>query len=227
LETQADLDRYGDEKGACEMIFSYGFIEDTMENARDILLRLDIPDDDPLKRAKQAVATTAPGVRLVHSAENGLVWESEFIWLVVTNEEDGLQFQIAQTIDGGQELEVVFGAEPLNNITSLRDLLKNSPIWEVFQLRAVTVIQHRVENQLRALMSTEAETESDKPVAYSPKGLALKLRLLETEMLERFYGFLEDEVGELTLAEVHILTRIIENSTLRNTGCAGLPGKSQ
>ncbi|KAL8688660.1 MAG: hypothetical protein Q9224_004825, partial [Gallowayella concinna] len=43
---------YGDEKGACEMLFSYGFIEDTMTSARELFLDLDIPDDDPLKVAK-------------------------------------------------------------------------------------------------------------------------------------------------------------------------------
>lgn len=182
------------------MIFSYGFIEETMENARDILLGLDIPDDDPLKRAKQTVAASAPGVRLIHSAAKGLTWESDFIWLVVVNEEDGLQFQIAQTVDGGQELEVAFCDKPLQDITKLHDLLKNSPMWQVYQLRAVSVIQNRVEDQLRALMSAEAEAENDKPIAYSLKGLALKLRILETEMLERFYEFLEDEVGKVMAA---------------------------
>jgi len=187
------------------MIFSYGFIEDTMENARDILLGLDIPDDDPLKRAKQTVATSAPGVRLIHSAEKGLVWESDFVWLVVINEEDGLQFHIAQTVDGGQELEVAFCDQPLQDITRLHDLLKKSSMWEVYQLRAVSVIQDRVEAQLRALMSTEAEAMDDKPAAYSPKALALRLRVLETEMLERFYGFLEDEVGKVMLiSSTHI-----------------------
>lgn len=226
MKSPANPDRYGDEKGACEMIFSYGFIENTMENARDILLGLDIPDDDPLKRAKQTVANSAPGVRLVHSAEKGLTWESDFIWLVVVNEEDGLHFQIAQTVDGDQELEVVFGDQPLQDITKLRELLKNSPMWEVYQLRAVSVLQDRVEDQLRVLMNTESESNNDKPVAYSPRGLALKLRLLETEMLERFYGFLEDEVGESLRAKVHIVMTDTEKQNLRNTGSAGLPGKS-
>lgn len=176
------------------MIFSYGFIECTMENARDILLGLEIPDDDPLKRAKQTVASGAPGVRLIHSDKKGLRWESEFIWLVVVNEEDGLQFQIAQTVDGDQELEVAFGDQPLRDITKLHDLLKKHPLWEVFQLRAVSIIQSRVEDQLQVLMSTDTPSEGEEPSPYSPTGLALRLRSLETEMLERFYGFLEEEV---------------------------------
>ena len=176
------------------MIFSYGFIEETMHNARDILLGLDIPDDDPLKRAKQAIALTAPGVRLFNSDTKGLKWESDFIWLVVVNEEDGLQFQIAQTVDGDQELEVVFGGEPLKDVTKLRGLLEQSPLWEVFQLRVVSILQNRIGDQLQALTSTAQSSDSEEAVTYSPKGLALKLRKLETEMLEGFYGYFEDEV---------------------------------
>ena len=37
---------YGDEKGACEMLFSYGFIESSMVSARELFLDLEIPDDD-------------------------------------------------------------------------------------------------------------------------------------------------------------------------------------
>ena len=36
------------------MLFSYGFIEDTMISAKELFLDLDIPDDDPLKPAKKA-----------------------------------------------------------------------------------------------------------------------------------------------------------------------------
>jgi hypothetical protein len=39
---------YGDDKGACEMLFSYGFIEDEMQSARELFLDLSIPGDDPL-----------------------------------------------------------------------------------------------------------------------------------------------------------------------------------
>lgn len=175
------------------MIFSYGFIEDTMDNARDILLGLDIPDDDPLKRAKQTVATSAPGVRLINS-HKGLRWGSDFVWLVVVNEEDGLQFQIAQKVDGSQELEVSFGDQALTDVTKLGDLLKGSPMWEVFELRAVCVIQDRVSLQMQSLASNEIEEGEDLADPYSEKGLALKLRSLEFEMLEQFIGFLESEV---------------------------------
>ncbi len=68
---------YGDEKGACEMLFSYGFIEPTMNSARELFLDLEIPNDDPLRLAKKAVAQSAPGFRLfLH--DDSMDWESSF-----------------------------------------------------------------------------------------------------------------------------------------------------
>jgi hypothetical protein len=84
----ADTASYGDDKGACENIFSYGFLEDSMASANVVFLDLDIPDDDPLRPAKIYVCNAAPGVRLVDKKDN-IEWESDFVWLVVVNEEDG------------------------------------------------------------------------------------------------------------------------------------------
>jgi hypothetical protein len=189
-----DRHRYGDDKGACEMIFSYGFIEDSVTNARDILLELDIPDSDPLKRAKKAASTSAPGVRLIDSNKNGLHWKSDFIWLICINEEDGLQFEIAQTVDGGRELVVDFQGKPLEDTSLLEEMLKASPIWEVYQLRAVSILQDRVGAQLSILMESEPENKGEDESSFASK-LILKLRALEADMLERFYDFLEDEVS--------------------------------
>jgi hypothetical protein len=189
-----DRHRYGDDKGACEMIFSYGFIEDSVTNARDILLELDIPDSDPLKRAKKAASTSAPGVRLIDSNKNGLHWKSDFIWLICINEEDGLRFEIAQTVDGGRELVVDFQGKPLEDTSLLEEMLKASPIWEVYQLRAVSILQDRVGAQLSILMESEPENKGEDESSFASK-LILKLRALEADMLERFYDFLEDEVS--------------------------------
>ncbi|KAJ4351299.1 uncharacterized protein N0V89_006638 [Didymosphaeria variabile] len=82
---------YGDDKGACENIFSYGFLEDSMTSAKIMFLNLDIPDDDPLRPAKIYVCNTAPGFRLVDQKDR-IEWESDFVWLVVVNEEDDRLF---------------------------------------------------------------------------------------------------------------------------------------
>lgn len=177
------------------MIFSYGFLEEDVDNARDILLGLDIPDDDPLKPAKKAISTSAPGVRLIDSSQTGLHWKSDFVWLICINEEDGLDFRVAQTVDGGRELQALFQDQPLTDTSSLQSLLEESPMWEVYHLRAVSVIQDRVGEQLQTLMDTEPNAQSDEGHGgSSARHLALRLRKLETDMLERFYDYLENEV---------------------------------
>ena len=56
-----------------------------------MFLDLDIPDDDPLRPAKIYVSKVAPGFRIFEKDGN-IEWESDFVWLVVVNEEDGLDF---------------------------------------------------------------------------------------------------------------------------------------
>ncbi|KAF4538639.1 Set domain-containing protein [Lasiodiplodia theobromae] len=202
---------YGDKKGACEMLFSYGFIEDSMTSARELFLDLDIPNDDPLKRAKLHVNTSAPGFRLYDSDHVGASagstgWQSDFIWLVVVNEEDGLDFQVEQTTDGGRELRVYWNGSVLEEPDKLADTLKTHPLWDVFKLRAVSLLQDRVETQLRLLYGTDddvkaAMNEEGIRVRERVWSLATRLRDLERDLLERAYGNLEEEKEKLVETE--------------------------
>jgi hypothetical protein len=70
-----------------------------MHTARVMFLEIELPDDDPLAPAKRAVNTTAPGFRL-HEKSNRIEWESDFVWLIAINEEDGLDFKLKQTTVG-------------------------------------------------------------------------------------------------------------------------------
>lgn len=193
----ADWHRYGDEKGACEMIYSYGFLEGGLTCARDILLDLTIPSDDPLIGAKSAVSSCAPGVRITHDA-NGIRWESEYIWIICINEEDGLQFQLARTIDSSEELQTTWKDQNVSNTSGLERLLKDDPLWDVFHLRAVALIQDRVEQQLSTLylLRESSHIESTVPTGDRdrPRALALKLRDLETTLLDQAYESLESQV---------------------------------
>ncbi|OCK80584.1 SET domain-containing protein [Lepidopterella palustris CBS 459.81] len=182
---------YGDEKGACEMIFSYGFIEDSMKSAKVIFLDLDIPHDDPLRAAKIAVTTAAPGFRIFDKGDcTG--WESDFVWLVCVNEEDGLSFKLAQTIDGETELKSFWMDGDLEDTSKLRDLLQTHALWDVYQLRAVSLLQNRIEAQLQALNETD-HGERNATIREIPWMLADRLRNLEMELLERAYSDLEDQ----------------------------------
>ncbi|KAK7533396.1 hypothetical protein BKA81DRAFT_435333 [Phyllosticta paracitricarpa] len=201
---------YGDKKGACEMLFSYGFIEDSMISATELFLDLEIPQDDPLKIAKMHINKAAPGVKIFDSEEpnvssEGTTWMSEFIWLVIVNEEDGLEFQVLQTNDGGRELQVFWKEEKLEEPHKVKELLETNPLWPVFQLRAVALIQDRVESQLRVLHSTENDVRGvDKDGELVRQGvwnLAMRFRDLERDLLERSYGDLEEEKEKLLATE--------------------------
>jgi hypothetical protein len=77
---------YGDEKGECEMLFSYGFIDSRLTNARSIFLSLEIPYNDPLKPAKLHYSDVAPGFRIYESYNVSSLrprgkWYGPFVWL--------------------------------------------------------------------------------------------------------------------------------------------------
>ncbi|KAI9784634.1 MAG: hypothetical protein M1839_001856 [Geoglossum umbratile] len=146
-------------KGAAEMVFSYGFIDESMTNAREVVLDLEIPLDDPLKKAKEAVSESPPAVRFVLNG-GSVEWQSSFVWLICVNEEDGLAFKLLQSVDGCTELQVFWKGECLEDISSLEDLLKAGPSWGIFQLRAVSLLQERVENQLMQLDQSEQAISS-------------------------------------------------------------------
>lgn len=179
------------------MIFSYGFLESGVPTARELFLSLDIPDDDPLKLAKKKICNDAPGVRLyVEDDESGTTgWESPFVWWACVNEEDGLDFEVLQTQDGNRELKATWKGEEIGtqSSSSLKDMIAKDPLWDVFQLRAVVILQGRLETQLsmleeteEAFSSVEHDKEGTKTGIRSDVYTTIKrLRALETDLLRR------------------------------------------
>ena len=188
---------YGDSKGACEMIFSYGFLEELMVSAKELLLDLQIPDDDPLRVPKSYCSTVAPGVKLYEPTDGSpdCKWHSDYVWLICVNEEDGLDFVAAQKTDGGRDLHVLWTGEKLHETAELEARLKEHHLWNVFQLRAVSIIQERVAAQIEALKD-HANHFQDVSVQNSHRILADKLRKLEAELLHKAYGSLELQVSK-------------------------------
>ncbi|EEQ91744.1 SET domain-containing protein [Blastomyces dermatitidis ER-3] len=197
---------YGDEKGAAEMIFSYGFIESNLTNAHQLFLDLDIPASDPLAPAKKAVCDVAPGFRLfIPPGSDTTDWESSFVWWCCVNEEDGLEFRVIQSNQGERELKVSWKGSSLSSSGSLLDHLKMKPMWEVFQLRAVVTIQDRMESQLLQLHARDEyvqqwlEYVDEKVIRRSVWQTTLKLRELEGELLEA--GLRDIEAKKLQLLD--------------------------
>ena len=192
---------YGDEKGACEMLFSYGFLDDSMESAETLFLSLTIPDSDMSRAGKMKVADCAPGFKLIDTGDSKFRWAGDFIWLLCANEDDGLRFELARTIDGeGDEMEAFFNEhELMGGAAELHGLLAKSELWDVYRLRAVAILQQRVFDQLQVLYSTQDDIEAvphgdGTDVREQPFRLAMKLRRLEFELMERAYEVFEKQV---------------------------------
>ncbi|KAF1821124.1 SET domain-containing protein [Dissoconium aciculare CBS 342.82] len=205
---------YGDEKGACEMLFSYGFIDHAMDTAETLFLSLSIPMTDASRAAKARVANCAPGFKLIDIADTNdsmaatpnshaeIDWKGDFVWLLCVSEDDGLSFQLAQTIDGEEEICANFRGQDFEGADGLRRLLAQDKLWDVFRLRAIVILQQRVFEQLQALFETQESVEltphgDGTPIRTGPWDLALKLRRLEFELLEKAYEVFEAQKIEL------------------------------
>jgi hypothetical protein len=174
-----------------------------MTSAKVMFLDLDIPNDDPLRPAKIFVSTAAPGFRIFEKNDS-IDWESEFIWLVVVNEEDGLDFKIRQTTDGQREVQAFWKERELSDTTNLRQDLEGDPAWDVFQLRAIVLLQTRLEAQMGMIQETQ-EMLPDTSAREAPRKLAERLRDLELSMLQRASTALESQVR----ANLPLLPRIV------------------
>jgi hypothetical protein len=197
---------YGDEKGACEMIFSYGFIEDNMESAETLFLSLTIPDNDKYRIVKSKLADCAPGFKLIDAGDDGIDWTGDFVWLLCVNEDDGLRFEIARTVDGEEEIGAFFQDRELTGgAPELHSLLQEAKLWDVYRLRAVTILQQRIFDQLQILYATQEDMEAvehgdQMEVRNHPYQVAMTLRRLEFDLQERAYEVLETQVRTQTLS---------------------------
>lgn len=190
---------YGDEKGACEMIFSYGFLEPGMLTAKVMFLDLDIPDDDPLRMAKKAVNKDAPGVRLAVGSDGKLSWDGDYIWWACLNEEDGLGFRLASLNNGTRQLEVLWKGEHIDP-SQLSGALENDPSCEIFRLRAIVLLQERISSQmsyLEASNNLHSESQGHPEVRDLVWALIGRLRALEGALLSMFYQSFEEKVRNM------------------------------
>ena len=182
---------YGDEKGACEMLFSYGFIEPGMTNARELFLDLEIEDNDPLKLAKKSMFDPVPGFK-IFLRDGRVRWEGSYVWLMCINEEDGLEFRLMQKNDGGKELSLDWNGTTVSDLIDLEGYLRQSPAWDLFHLRAIVVLQSRVEHQLMYLEKTESSDSEE----------IRRLRELEETLLFQAYEEFEEQVIPALLSAI-------------------------
>ncbi|KAK3716010.1 hypothetical protein LTR37_006740 [Vermiconidia calcicola] len=199
---------YGDEKGACEMLFSYGFLDDNAQSAETLFLSLTISNDDALQTVKMKIADCAPGFKLIDIGDGGIEWTGDFIWLLCVSEDDGLRFETARTVDGASEIEASFGDDSLSGgAGQLHSLLGKTELWDVYRLRAITLLQQRVFDQLQVLYTTQDDADTvphgdGTDIREAPYAFAMTLRRLEFELMERAYEEFEKQKMQLVQSPV-------------------------
>jgi hypothetical protein len=199
LDTGAEVTiSYGTSKTEAEMLFSYGFI-DEQSITKGLVLTLEPFPDDPLGKAKAAAFSGPPVVRLFVEQDK-IRWESPFLYLMCLNEEDGLEFRVLQQTDGSRSKLKVFWQESdvtdaTNKFESLTD---EHPLKDVFQLRAVALLQDRIRQQLERLYESEDPVESLAITGLLNPDLrrnALQLRKSEAALLEEAFTTVEVQVS--------------------------------
>ncbi len=186
---------YGDEKSAMEMLFAYGFIPSNLSSTQSILITLPSPEEDPLAPAKVAAISqesVVPGIRIYRDGDT-IKWDSEAIWLMILNQEDGLDFKVMNRDDDELEVRISFKGE----IVSIRDLktaLEKEELWDVLKLRSMVIILGQIENQLEKLDEGE-NLAILASVDASIQDLATRLRSMETGILRDAVRVLEGQVS--------------------------------
>ena len=174
--------------GACEMIFSYGFLEQGASSAREMFLPTSIPEDDPLRLAKIRYAREAPGVRIFVDAAGEVCWDSDYTWWSTVNEEDGLDFRIMQTTDGQRELQASWKEQDFA-ADDLKGILMADGLRDVFSLRATVLVQQRLEAQGQELAESEVALDDTLDKLPAISHLVSRLRELELDLVTA--GFLQ------------------------------------
>lgn len=86
----------------------------------------------------------------------------------------------------------------------MRECLEEDDLWEVFQLRAVVLLEERVTDQLDLLLKSTVEKSA--MVRDRPWELAMRLRDLEGDLLQRARKKLEDQVWCISTVLQTVLT---------------------
>lgn len=189
---------YGSEKPAAEMLFSYGFI-DSHSATRSLRLPLRPLPDDPLGKAKVHAFQDAPAVD-IKELDGKVTCTSSFAYLMILNEEDGLDFRLLQDTDGDRELRTFWQDQDVTEKTgSFDQLVSDHELCSVFKLRVNMVISQRLEEQLERLSSfplddDNAASVTDQPSA-SNAANAKALRLIEKGVLDKAVTVLEEQVS--------------------------------
>lgn len=186
---------YGQGKSAAEMLFSYGFV-DSEATARSLVLPLESMNDDPLAKAKLHVFDGPPVIKLEDSAGDAPTWTAPFVYLMCLNEDDGIDFQVVQTIDGGRQLVLFWqGEDVTNKAANFETLISGHDLEPIIHLRAITVLITQLTEQVEKLETPlNCDREPSDPRFHFSLDSVWQLRRAELDLMQRTLAVLENQV---------------------------------
>lgn len=192
---------YGSVKSAAEMLFSYGFIDDSSSVASLVLHITPFPDD-PLGKAKVMMYGKPPTLR-VSASDDSFELSCPFIYLMCIGEDDGLSFKTLQETDGTCGEPRVFwkDTDVTDSTDCFEDIISSDPLRDVFTLRAMVLLKYIVEDQMESLSASEhmanalhSNLENPTVEIQSIHRAASKLRVIEAGLIRKCLEWLESEV---------------------------------
>jgi hypothetical protein len=178
---------YG-EKSAAEFLFSYGFIDDSLDDARFVALPLDLPEDDPLADAK---LSWAKGNLITFGIDRDECQISGHIrYIAILNEEDGLSMHLDEA---SATIVAHWKGKQVDTSDQLLEVLRSDASWPLFDLRSVVLVKMLTEAQLEEAFAFNENTDLDTRNATYILSMAARLRSLECDLLQRVHQYLEDK----------------------------------
>jgi hypothetical protein len=97
-------------------------------------------------------------------------------------------------------VEATFNGQAVQSASGLRQLLAQSPLWDVYRLRATVILQQRVFDQMEMLHTTQEDIEAvphgdESTVREQQYQQAMQLRRLEFDLLGTAYEGFETQVS--------------------------------
>jgi hypothetical protein len=193
---------YGSDKSAAEMLFSYGFIDESHVK-HSLVISMSPSPDDPLARAKLMAYGKPPHLRITKEDGN-LSWSCPFSFLLAVNEEDGVQFKtLLETSGRSGGLRVFWqGEDVTERAQDFESLVGEHPMKDVFWLRAISLQRDRLQQQIQRLYESEEHSVKTDISSFEPQvkriwESASTLRSIEVDLYEEAYQDLEKEVGRI------------------------------
>ncbi|KAI2640141.1 hypothetical protein GGS21DRAFT_537861 [Xylaria nigripes] len=202
LEQEEITIDYGHDKSAAEMLFSYGFVEDSDSTAQNIILPVELMDDDPLAKAKIYVYGSAPTLKISDGHNEAPQWDAPFLHLMCLNDEDGLHFKVMRETDGSQHLRMFWqDTDVTEDAGNMENIIKGHKLSQVFRLRVLTVVSGMIQQRLEILADNGVENVAIQDRRPEILQAASKLRTLERDLFEMTSAVLELEIAQLSQDE--------------------------